>query len=300
MRVTNKIIANVLRKNLEDANIRLLKRTEEVITGKKINKPSDDPVGILASLLIRKDIADNQQYQRNISFAQSQLRESESVVANMIERLQTAWEYAVQMANDFNSREDRISTSYAVDQMLESVVSLANISRSGKYIFAGTQDTVAPYVALRDSQGRIDKILTTGTSGDKKVAIDEGVYINVNLKGEDFIHTGNSVFDAFISFRDDLISNDTTAIRESINELEASMNQIINAQSVIGSRMVRIDAAGSRKIDEELSLNILISDVEDIDISQAITNLEMERLTYQVALQAGADIIQPTLASFLR
>ena len=300
MRVTNKIIANILRKNLEDANIRLLKRNEEVITGKKINKPSDDPVGILASLLVRKDIADNQQYQRNISFAQSQLRESESVVADMIERLQTAWEYAVQMANDFNSREDRISTSYAVDQMLEAVVSLANISKSGKYIFAGTQDTVAPYVALRDSQGRIDKILTTGTSGDKKVAIDEGVYINVNLKGEDFIHTGNNVFDAFISFRDALIANDTTAIRESINELEASMNQVINAQSVIGSRMVRVDAAGSRKIDEEISLNTLISDVEDIDIAQAITNLEMERLTYQVALQAGADIIQPTLASFLR
>ena len=187
-----------------------------------------------------------------------------------------------------------------MDQILEAVVSLTNTSKSGKYIFAGTQDTVTPYVPLRDSQDRITEVLTTGTSGDKKIAIDESVYIKANLKGEDFLHTGNNVFNALITFRDALVANDTSAIRDSMNVLEASIDQVINAQSVVGSRVIRIDAAETRKVDKDLSLNILLSDVEDIDIAQAVTNLEMERLAYQVALQVGADIIQPTLASFLR
>ncbi len=300
MRITNTILANTLRINLATTADHVAKRLEEVITGRRLNKPSDDPVDTLAALNVRYELANNQQYQRNIARAQSVLNGTEIVVTNILERITDAWELAVQMANDTYSPEDRATTAYQLDQMIENLLSLANTRTGGKYIFAGTQDTYAPYVAETDKNGNITGILTTGSRGDKDFAIGEGILVRVNVKGEEFLDAGNNIFDVFIEFRDALRAGDGDDVRDVINKLDACMNQVINTQSVIGARATRLEAAENRMLDDELNLNKLVSNIEDIDIAGAISNLELEQLVYQVALRAGADIIQPTLASFLR
>ena len=75
---------------------------------------------------------------------------------------------------------------------------------------------------------------------------------------------------------------------------------MLSATSSIGARSARMESAGQVNLDMQLTLASQLVDVEDIDLAKTIMELSQTEVGYKAALQATAQVIQPTLVDFLR
>ncbi len=147
MRVTNDTLRMVFLNALDVAQRRLAETQNQVSTGRRINKPSDDPlaaarVGQLDASLARLD-----QYQANGLVARNQLGLEEESLASVISNLQRVRELAVQANNATLDNENRKAIAAELRQRFDSVVALANTTdASGKYLFAGASESTKPFV----------------------------------------------------------------------------------------------------------------------------------------------------------
>jgi len=300
MRVTDSILKNNFLTNLAFASERLYDKETQVLTNKRVNKPSDDPVDALNALTIRQRLGEIEQYRRNISRTKTLLQNTETIVQQIADMFARVEELAVQGASDSYGPSDKLSISYEINQLLEQLVIAANNRSETTYTFAGTNNNIPPYVAVRDSTGEITQVTSSGSGGDIMRVLGESVRIKANVNGEDLFESGQNLFNLLITIRDDLRAGDTDAVREDLISLNEASEKVYNIQAVIGSKVNRVEAADNRAESDVINFTEFLSDAEDIDASQAIIDYQMELLTLQTSLQAGARLLRPRLADFLQ
>jgi flagellar hook-associated protein 3 FlgL len=157
-----------------------LHRTEaQLASGKRINKPSDDPTGAAKILDLNSTIGVIDQFSRNIGGAESSLAFEENVIAGVNNSLQRVRELAIQGNNATNSDSDRQLIAQEIYQKLDELTSLAN-SRDGRghYIFGGFSVDSPPYADISGS------IVYQGDQGQRFVQIGEGTQTAVGDSGE--------------------------------------------------------------------------------------------------------------------
>ena len=104
---------------------------------KRINKISDDPVGV-GKVVIERDKVDSvKQYQKNIQFSIGYLERTESAIQNISEKLMRAKDLAISMSNDTYAAGSREATSREIKQIMNEIISNANATYSNRYIFSG-------------------------------------------------------------------------------------------------------------------------------------------------------------------
>jgi len=300
MRVTDSILKNTFLMNLNFSSERLFEKETKVLTGKAVNKPSDNPVDALNALVLRSRVDEIKQYQRNISSGKSTLQNSETLVYQVSELFQRVSELAVQGASDSYGPNDKLSISYEINQLLEQLMVVGNSKTQSTYIFAGTQNNIKPYIAIRDDSGDITQVTTTGSSGDIMKVIGEGITLKSNVNGEELFEGGEDLFQLLIDMRDHLEASQTSELTNDIQRIDQAQEKILNILAVIGSRVNRVEAAESRAESDVINYTQFLSNAEDIDAAEAITEYQMELLSLQSALQAGARLLRPRLGDFLK
>ena len=85
-----------------------------------------------------------------------------------------------------------------------------------------------------------------------------------------------------------------------LENLDESIQQLLNTRGTTGSRAMRLESTRTRLVDQDVSFTKLLSDVEDADMTELITQLSTQENNYQAALMSASKIIQPTLLDFLK
>lgn len=153
MRVTGKMIRQKILNNTNMAMERLQFAQTQMATGKRILKPSDDPLSLSKALRARALLIDNRQYLRNIEDALSWLENTEPEVDAMVTVVTELKEIAIEGASDTKSAGQRQVLAGQVEDLIERLVGLANTRFGGKYVFAGTYTTTPPYSTNRAVTG---------------------------------------------------------------------------------------------------------------------------------------------------
>lgn len=125
----------------------LLRIQEQLSTGKKVNRPSDDAVGITQIHKLTQTINTIDQYAKNGIYAKSQLVLEETAITNTVDVLQRVRELAVQMSTDTYNADQRKQTAAEVQQLMLHVKSIMNQKNSdGEHMFAGNNVNLLPFV----------------------------------------------------------------------------------------------------------------------------------------------------------
>jgi len=125
--------------NANNNLVNMANRQTELSTGKKIHRPSDDPVGITQVLKYKTDIRETEQYGKNINDALGWLEVSESSLTNIKDILQRVRELTVQAANDTNTTEDTQKMKVEVEELTNEILVAGNATSAGRYLFAGLE-----------------------------------------------------------------------------------------------------------------------------------------------------------------
>jgi len=303
MRITNNMLSRIFLLNLEKNATRLIQIQERLSTGRRINRPSDDPIGTTKALNLRLLEKQNEQYQRNIEDASSWLNFNDSALGDLQTALIRAKGIGVQGSDDTLNEEDRKALAQEVNQILEHILSMANSKFKGKYIFGGTETTTPPYAATRDgTTGEITAVASNpaGLDGEIIREIGPGVTISINISGHDVFTKDVDIFQTLIDLRDALNGNDPDQVRTLLDNLDTSSDQIIIAQSQVGAKANRVEGALSWLQDENLNIVKLLSQTEDADMIKEIGDLQQQEVIYQSALALGGRILLPSLIDFIR
>lgn len=297
LRVTPGMMHGNLMRNITHNLNRMENQQNMLSTGRKLNKPSDDPVGITYSLRYRSELAMNEQYEKNVTTAKSQLEHTDSVLGQLNDIVQRAQELVTQALNDTNPQSALDAIAIEVDQLYEQAVMIGNDSMNGKFLFNGQMTNVKPYdSAVADTQDTdTEKTLIT---------LSAGLSVPLNVTGGEVFGTSTETDNLFKVLKD--IKNaltptaNKTDLANASTRLNSRFDKVLNIRSEIGARSNRVDLIDTRLQDLTLNLNSLQGETEDADMAETIMKYNQEQSVYQASLSTGAKIIQPTLIDFLR
>ncbi|WP_310830515.1 flagellar hook-associated protein FlgL [Paenibacillus pedocola] len=304
LRVTSNMMNSQLLLNL-NRNARTMNDTQlQLSSGRKINKPSDDPVGITYSLRYRAELSSNEQYTKNVDSALSWLDYNDTVLGQAGDVVQRLRELTVQASTGSNPQSALDSINEEVMQLKEQLVDISNSKLNGKYIFNGEQYTTKPYDFAKGADGTYDTTKAVITDpGQIQYIVGEGVQMPINMTGNDvFGHTGDTdnLFAIINNLSGALKSGNTTAISNQLDNIDSRIDTLLSARSEIGAKTNRVQLMQERLSDLNTNLTDLQAKTEDADYEGLIMQSKIQENIYNASLSVGAKIISTTLVDFIR
>lgn len=330
MRVTEGTNYETIRGSIRKSRERMEGLQTQSATLRKLNTPSDDPVGASKVLEIRTDKMNNDQFQMNAKMAETFLNNSDHALAELADILVRAKEIAIGQASGASSNDDtRLGVAEEVTQLFTQAVAVANRRIGERYLFAGYQINKPPI----DSEGRY-----VGDDGQMMTEIGKGVFLSMNVTGVEAFNTNpkNSsdskklydgsnvvnrtpaggdaqaspgavdnrenvnVFDEIQNLRISLLSGDIDGIRDTLDRLDEMHGKLVATRAKVGSRMQGLQSMSTSLERHNLTNAQLSSTLEDADMAQVVSDLAKEETVFRSALASSQKLIQPTLLDFLK
>lgn len=303
MRMTNNILVNNVKRNISRNIYQLSKYDNMLATGKRINKPSDDPVGLVDSLRLSSRLQENAQFQANVKDAQSWLESSDSALGNVNKIIERVYELTMQTVNGTLEPEDRQKTMLEVRELRGELINLANSTYGDRYIFGGkdTKTLVYDETAYALTGGWNPELF----SGNHNIVYEVGagvtVPVNMQAQGAFGAGTANDIIANMQTLIDDMNADNVDAMKSTgITQLQQNIETVLASRAQIGARINRLEMSTDRLQELEINFTKLLSEVEDVDVAKTILDLKNQENVYRTSLAVGARIIPPTLMDFLR
>lgn len=296
MRITQSMIALRTTSDLARTQESVARHQREISTGQRINKPSDDALGTRDALRRREELAALDSFSGATADATGWLNTGDTALGQVTDVLQRARELTAQGANGIVNSADRQRIATELEGLIASAKDAANARYGDNYIFAGHQTQTAPYAA-----GTADAY--TGDSGVVARQIGPGVSVAVNVTAGSLFGSGSGdgkLIDVLRTVQARLAANDQTGLSSSLAAIDGQLDAVGAARATLGATQNRVDAAGYRLQDAAQTATQLLSDVEGVDLAQALTALSTQQTAYTAALKASASVMQTSLLDFLR
>ena len=294
MRINPNVTADLLA-SLANAQEQQNESMLQMASGRRVNKPSDDPSA--AATLVQNQAQSSQadQFLRSASSVQAQLQTTDSTLNSVVLALQRAISLGVQGANGTLSDANRASVVGELNGIKDQLIGLANLSFQGQFVFAGTDTQAQPFVtdATQPSGVRYD-----GNAGINTVAVGDGVSMQVNLPGSQiFTAPGSDVFQAI----HDLISalQNNSGIDTAATGVRAAFDHVTAERVFYGNAMNQLRSQQTYLNSDKLLLSQQENTVGGADLAAATTNLLSAQNARSAALAAAGKISQLSLFDYL-
>ncbi|WP_168582433.1 flagellar hook-associated protein FlgL [Gephyromycinifex aptenodytis] len=297
LRITQNSMNRTQLAGLNTSLNRLQQTQEQLTTGKRLNRPSDDPVGTVSALRFRSEQSQLAQFGANITDGLSRLQASDdalSQTSNMTQRIRTQ---ALAALNGTGSQTQMKAYAAEIREMRAGLLQQANSQYAGQPLFGGTTPKDNAFdPATGAFQGNNLPVLrqitdSPGDAGQINVGVNgQAAFGNALVKGTGDLDKLAAAIEA----------GDSAGINAGLAAVDKLQDDILNVQATVGTRvgrLVSLEALNGRQDDAS---RIALSKVEDTDFLKAAMDLSIQSNAYQAALSASAKIIQPSLMDFIR
>lgn len=303
VRTTQRLLVDRVLSNLSIQQRRILALQEQLSTGQKVNRPSDNSLATRRAVDARTEIAKNDQYLTNISNLGPGLRTTETSLTTTIDVIQRVRELTLQGASGTNAQLQRDQIAIEINQLLEGLLVEGNHISNGRYIFGGTVSQSEPFTPTRDANGEITSVAFTGNDVVVQQEIQQGILVAANEPGSRVFTpagaAGADIFQTIVDIRDNLRAGNVGALDTRLSELVSAQDQVLISVARVGANQNRLERVDSNLRDINLQLLDVISDNIDADFAETIVELNAQTNALQASLDAGARVIQPSLLNFL-
>lgn len=316
MRITNKSMNINLLRNLNQGLKRYDRLSEQLVSGRKVHRPSDSPATISNIMDLNSSLIETEQYLRGAADAQSWLESTDSALDSLTNVLHRLRDIITMGANDTQDDAARFALAQEAEQLFDSIIQLGNSTHGSKYIFAGQLTTVKPFVRKSDNPNSaqyFDVIYqggyrtATGDLAKVEFEVSTNSYLTVNVADAEEVggvveeRLFTPILNLIKEVRENLINNNVTDLsNQNLGDLEQTLDRVLRHRADVGARMARADLAEERLQDLRLNFNKLLKNVQGVDYAETIMQLKNEEHIYRTALSVGARILQPSLVDFLR
>jgi flagellar hook-associated protein 3 FlgL len=296
MRVTSSMMVRSTLRDLSMGLSRLQETQAKMSSGKELTRPSVNPGATASAMSMRQDLSRSEQRMRSLDDAKGWLDTADIALTSGLDRLARVKELAVRAANTgaLPDQAARDAIAAEVRSVRSELLAIANTQYGGRSIFNGTAAGAA-YDALGAYVGNTANVT-------RDVAANTTMTVNTNGPAA-FGTTGGAVGDVF-EVLDRLASaisaGDTAAVATEHTNVDGAMSRLGGITVLIGTRAKELEVIRDRAESDKLLVTQQLSEVEDVDIVEALITAKRQESSYQATLAVAAKILPPSLLDYLR
>ena len=318
MRATMGTTYRTLQAQINQMSNRLNNLRQIASSGKKLNKPSDDPTAVRPVLNTQSLLRANDRYLETMGTALDRLNNLDDHFDHMENILTNAYETTIASLNGTYTAEDRNSQADIISQIKDELLDIANAKYDGKYIFAGFEEQTQPFT-VNDTYDPLTydpansltwPVQYHGDNNTFSLEISPGEKVEVGISGSDlFLGDADNdgavdpgkydIFAVLTRIEDAMRANDPDAIEAELSNLQNGTDQIRLERGKTGNIAAKVDRATGNLQDAQITLQETLSRYEDADIVGAITNMTQQENALEAALQVAAQVSQLSILDYL-
>ncbi len=288
----------------------LAKSQAQISTQKQVLNPSDAPDQAATITRMKSVIGRNENYAKALDTVQARLETESTTLSSASDVLIRIKELAIQASNGTQGSTSRAAIATEMKGLRDQLLSLANSTdTTGNYIFSGSKVKTPAFAA--NVNGAVSY---QGDQTRMHVAVGEQRTIAINRSGStafvrvvrtapDGTNSGTGFFQAI----DDLIAgvkatdgSGGTAMQRGLTEMDALHQGVVLAQAEAGTDMKVVEQQRVVLDDTKLTLKTALSNVEDLDMATAITQMQKLMLSLEAAQSSFAKVSQLSLFNYIK
>lgn len=299
---TASTIANIQRQTAGQA-----KYQNQVASGLRVERPSDDPTAFPALARAKADGLRLAAFGQTMTDATTTLNEGVSALGEVSAVLTQAKQIAIEGADATTDQNGAEALARQVDSLLQRALTAANAQSNGRSLFGGTATTTAPFQTVTDPTGLVTGVTYTGADERGRALIGPNQTVDTQFVGSEvFQQPGGDLFQTLIGLRDDLRNTALTgsarsaAINARLGQVDATRTAIGDATAEQGSNLVTLEALSARASDLKLTADIKVGDLGSTDYAEAVVRMQEQKTSLEATLSVAAKLLQPSLLDFIR
>jgi flagellar hook-associated protein 3 FlgL len=298
MRLTFSAMHRNAQEGIESASTRLMEFQRQVSTGKRIEKPSDDPSATLGSIGEHNETAAIDQYARTTDTIGSRLAVVDTVLSDLILQIERAQVASASGRGSTKTQSQRDAAATELEGIRDTLLGDMTTAFNGAYLFSGSNSTVAPYT--RPPGGPVSAY--AGSTNELLVDVDQQRAVKMTFNGQTLTQ-GSDAQDIFVEF-DNLIAavraGDDAGIGAGMAALQRMFDRVTTAQGRVGADLRTIDEQKLRLDELKRASAKRISALEDTNMAEAISGMAQADAAYRAALGAASTVTKQSLMDYLR
>jgi flagellar hook-associated protein 3 FlgL len=303
LRLTPQIMDQTVLAGLQGDQQAITTLSEQMATGNLINKPSDNPAGIVQVLSLQASLARSKQFQANAATGLNLLQLSTSTLNTALDQMQKIRTLILSAGNSVNDAGGLPAITSQVADLEQSLVSLANTSYGGRPIFGGASAAPTIYTVVPPSGGTGGSVTYAGSGEAPTVAVAPGVTVPAGVAGVfgDGTAGSVSVFGAINQVLADLQTGNVAAVTTSgLHAFDQAFQQVTDAAGQAGAAYQQLETMSQQAATTTQEIQTSYANVQSADLAEVSSALAQQQTDYESALYAAAKVTQlPTLQAFL-
>lgn len=304
MRVSTSLAFERSIQAMNDRQTKLIRTQDELSTGRKLLRPSDDPVAAAEAERARSQMRRTELQQRMTGFARDMLNSAEATLSQVTELMQSSREMLVQAGNGSLSAEDRSMMATQLQGFRDELLTLANRrDGSGAHMFGGQGSLVAPFVddgaavTYQAAPGQQE----VGLDGTAPTSLDgrEG-FMSVSTPG------GNrsmfAVLDDAIAALGDPSATPaavTAAVKAGLDGVDSGLDKLLTQRTAVGEHLRALDSRDDMAESQVEALNAKLADILYVDYAKAISDSAANQSGLQAAMKTYSEISKLSLFQYI-
>lgn len=287
MRVVSNQTA-VLMQELNHLNAQQTRVTAQMASGSRLTSLGDDPAAVGQSAQITSALSGMDSFVQSASSVVNRMQAADSALSSVVSAVTSAISIAVQGSSPSMNAANMQAIAQQLSGIRDQVLSLANASYQGSYLFAGTAGSTQPFSVQADG--------SVSYSGDDKtqtVSTADGATFAASVSGAKVFGTGSAqdVFAALNNLIQMFSSGNTTNITDGIVNLRSAFDGITAGRAQLDAGINRISNASDAAASQKTSLQVAQAALVATDPAKLATELSAEE-TQRSALMSVIAVVQ--------
>ena len=310
---------NLLQSDIQKNEANFNRITAQLSSGKKVNSITDDPIAAVNIVNTNRQLGQIETFNQNVGMSMRELETLDDLLELAGGYLSTAWDKATQANNQTYGTSSLKALKVEIDEITKTMVDLANTEYNDNYIFGGANTKILPYEI--DDSGNI---IYHGTPYDnpdyiRQTEVADGVYEIINTTGDRVFgyYNGENDYKGIMGTLKVLSNSiqevvdareagDTDAevagydkMRSTMDMFSESLTQMTNEQTKFGGVYNRMEMTESTLETNNENLTAYLSQIQDVDIAEAVSDWYKAQYAYQASLQVAAQSMNMSLLNYI-
>ncbi len=302
MRVSTSTITNMATSSMGNSYNAYLDIMNKIASNKNFTKVSENVVDATKVLKLNDQLAQMEQYQSNIQAATDEMNLACDTLGAITDEISAINALIVEASNATTNPNGAKAIATEIKQRVATIVDKMNTKYLDNYIFSGTYTNETPYTS--DGAGNYNYNGSSEKAGDRNLTIAENTTFTYNFTGEEIfgkkdpnaLDADGRELDFFSQMQhlDELLTSDVLdydAIRAKLGVLDDATSKITQSQGVVSAKVAKLDSTKTINEDTILKLTENKTDLEEIDIVKAATDLANAQTALQASYAIGTRIL---------
>lgn len=309
MRISTQLLFETGANRIGDLQNRLQKTQEQIASGRRILTPSDDPVAATRALDVTQTQSINNQYAVNRQYAKNNLGQVEGTLAGVTSLMQDVKTTIIAAGNGTLSDTERGFMASELNGRLEQLLGFANSrDATGNYLFSGFQSNTAPFSTITAIPPALPGVAYNGDSGVQKLQVDATRQMAINTPGSTVFQSGGQggASDIFQTITDLVTLLNTpgtatlaTGLADANANLDLALDNVLTVRASVGVSLQELDTLDNVGADRNLQYSQILSELQDLDYTQALTQLSQQQITLEAAQKSFVKTSGLSLFNFI-